>query len=288
MAVSRLAAPKAAGGLLQLRLVMLLWQPLLQAAEFVSDLGGPSVVDENRALEVKAEEFWQSVLTLAEEMKMTQHLELMAETQRIIAELPPENEYARKSLSEVVLRLQRADEAVLAQGVQSSSLASGRLGQPAGSGGFASFIMGGQNFLKTALQRFVAGSDYPERLKEHVIQRQADILPVLQGVQGTVGNVLDDTRAASKLSFDVLKYDIYKKGVPKTPQAAKDVAYKLVDAVAETRHRFMQFITGTVNGIARDAETHAEGAHITIARTYQQAASVRVEVAAASEQILNL
>merc|ERR1719277_1760531 len=108
--------------------------------------------------------------------------------------------------------------------------------------------------MKKALQRFVSGGQYSEKLIEHVEQRQADILPVLQGVAGKTNSFLGDCTKASKLSFDVLKYDIYNKGVPKTPQAAKDVAYKLVDAIAETRHRFLNFVTQTVSGIVKDHE----------------------------------
>jgi len=258
-------------------------------AEIISDLGGgvgASVVDENRALEIKAESFWQTVLTAAEDMKMTEHMALYAETKKVIAELPVENEYVRTELSQALKLLQQADELILASAVQSSGLAEGRLAAPAGEAGF-SFFSGGQNFLKMALQRFVSGGNFPERLRGHVEQRQADILPVLRGAATSSGNVLANSREASKRSFDVLKYDIYNKGVPKTPQAAKDVAYKLVDAAGETRHRFMQFITRTVSGIGRDFAGRSDDAAVTVMQSSLRSAEARAE-AEVPDQILNL
>merc|ERR1719277_398984 len=129
--------------------------------------------------------------------------------------------------------------------------------------------------MKKALQRFVSGGQYSEKLIEHVEQRQADILPVLQGVAGSTGSFLSDVTKASKVSFDVLKYDIYNKGVPKTPQAAKDVAYKLVDASGETRHRFMQFITQTVTSIGRDVQEQSQDASATVAQSVLHAAEAK-------------
>lgn len=257
-------------------------------AEFISDIAAavrPSAVDESRALEMKAESFWQAVLTSAEQMKMAEHLSVCAEADQVIAALPQENEFVRKALSDSVERLRRADDTVLANAVKSSELASARLASPAGESGFSFFTSG--NFMKKALQRFVSGGHYSERLLEHVEQRQADILPTLQGVAGSTGKILTDVREASKLGFDVLKYDLYNKGVPKTPQAAKVVAHKLVDAAGETRHNFMQFITKTVNSIGQDFKDRSDDATATVARASFRAADSRPGAGAAAE-ILNL
>jgi len=237
--------------------------------EVISDLGdliAPSPADERRALSLKAEDFWRSVLGSAQDLRMAEHLELFSATEEVIADLPLENQYVREALKEVLAKLRRADESVLVQTVRSTDLASEKLVAGPEGESLYSFFTGGQNFLSEALRRFVAGGQYPERLIDHVNQRQADILPVLRGAAGSAGDVLGDTRGASKRAFDVLKYDIYNKGVPKTPQAAKDLAYKLVDAAGETRHRFMHFVTQTVNGVARDFEGRRDGAAATVTR----------------------
>jgi len=239
--------------------------------EVFSDLGdfaaGPSPGDERRALEIKAEQFWDSVLGAAKDSKITEHLELYEATEKVIAELPSENTYVRDALTEVLQRLRRADTKVLEQAVQTSELASEKLVAGPEGESLYSFFTGGHNFLSEALRRFVAGGRYPERLAEHVQRRQADILPVLRGAAGSAGNVLSDSRLASKRSFDVLKYDIYNKDVPKTPQAAKDLAYRLVDAAGETRHRFLNFVTQTVNGIASDHAGRNDSAAATVTRS---------------------
>lgn len=241
------------------------------AQEVYSDLGellaGPSPGDERRALEIKAEQFWDTVLGAAKDMKMTEHAELYEATEKVIADLPAENTYVRDALAEVLQRLRRADTAVLSQAVTSSDVAGERLAAGPEGESFYSFFTGGQNFLSEALRRFVAGGRYPEKLAEQVARRQADILPVLRGTAGSAGDVLKDSRLASKRSFDVLKYDIYNKDVPKTPQAAKDLAYRLVDAAGETRRRFTQFVTQAVRGVAADFEGRNDSAGATVTRS---------------------
>lgn len=238
-------------------------------AEVFSDLTTSSTVDEARALDIKAEQFWQKILQAATEMKMGEHLTLYADVKAVVASLPPDNVYAHKALSEALFRLQRADETVLAQAIQSSQFAAGRLEAAfTGPGDSAMSLFAGAigDVFARAIGRLADGGEYSQRLVEHVHGRQADVLPVLRSAASATNDVLGDCRLASKRSFDVLKYDLYNKGVPKTPESAKTVAYRLVDAAAETRHRFTRFITETVTGIARDAEGMHDGATATVLR----------------------
>jgi len=112
-------------------------------------------------------------------------------------------------------------------------------------------------------------------------------MPVLRGAADSAGNVLMDTRLASKLSFDVLKYDIYNKGVPKTPQAVKDLAYKLVDAASDTRRRFTSFITQAVTSITQDTLGKHDSAAST-ATSLQLRAAMAGSDDRATKQIINL
>jgi len=262
--------------------------------DIISDLTGGSG-DQSRALEIKAEKFWRSVLDAAHAMRMEEHVALYQDVEKVIAALPSENSYVREALSEALMRLQRADSTVLSQSVQSSGIAEERLeaGAGAGTGGF-SLLTGGvswRNAFAQALRHFVDGGKYSERLMQHIKGRQADILPSLQGTAAITGDVLTDCRLASKRSFDALKYDLYTKGAPKTPKAAKDIAHRLVKAASATRHRFTQFVIGSVTSITQDHEGKNERAEATVLRSSLEQTSSRIPrpfLSSGSDQIFNL
>merc|ERR1719352_228538 len=129
-----------------------------------------------------------------------------------------------------------------------------------------SFFTGGQNFLRAALSKIMDGRGYSQRLVKHVEQRQGEILPLLRGAAESTGSLLSDCRLASKRSFDVRKYDIYNRGVAKTPKEANEVADRIIDAVKETRHLFTHSIIEAVNGITRDVQGQQEDASVTVTR----------------------
>mmetsp|Transcript_8989 Transcript_8989/g.26444 ORF Transcript_8989/g.26444 Transcript_8989/m.26444 type:complete len:287 (+) Transcript_8989:36-896(+) len=250
-------------------LAVLALLPRAAAQEVISDLTTSSA-DEQKALQVKAAAFWKPLLRAAEDLCMEEHFAVYADAEQVLATLPPQNTYAREALQEALERLKRADAKVLAQATGSSQLASEKLQtSPGGSQAWdvgLSFLTGGQGFLSQALKRFVDGGQYSERLLKQISDRQAEVLPLLRGAAGITGGVLDDCRLASKRSFDLLKYDIYNKGVPKTPEPAKAIAYRIVDAAGSTRKRFTGFITEAVSGITRDLEGKRESPAATVAR----------------------
>jgi len=237
------------------------------AADIISDIT-TSESDEFDALQIKAELFWKPILSAAEEIQMEKHLALYAHAEDVISSLPAENKYVRQTLREALDHLKNADDTSFKQALASSRTAQEKLDAPIGSmGGGFSFLTGGQNWMKAAVKRFTGGgSDYPEKLIEHVGERQADILPVLRGAEAVTGNVLSDCRLASSKAFDVRKYDIYNDGVPKTPQVAKDLANKIIDAASQTRHHFTKAITDMVKGITSDEQEKHEDASVTITK----------------------
>jgi len=238
---------------------------VIAQADIISDLTSSSF-DEKRALEIKAGQFWDGVLKASEEMNMETHVAVYDEAEAVLASLPAENDYVRKALQESLTRLKRADETVLLQSVRTSQTASDSLASPV-TGDFFSFMKGGQNFFAQAIRGFVDGGRYSEKLVRHVGERQGEILPVLQETNEITGNVLKDCRLASQRSFDVLKYDIYNKDVPKTPENAKALAYRMVEAVGETRHKFMRFVTEAADSIARDTAEKDEPAATTVIKS---------------------
>lgn len=247
------------------------WLSLLLASDayVISDISTSSV-DEGRALEIKAETFWKSLLDATDDMNLQRHAALYVDADKVIAALPAENDYVRDTLTEALMRLRRADEVLMSQAARSAQVAADALATPLGGGDFFSFITGGQGFFAQAIKSFVDDTRYPQRLRKQVQDRQADILPVLQSASDVTGNVLKDSRLASSLSFDVMKYDIYNKGVPKTPQDAKDIANRIVDAAGESRKHFTGFITEAANSIARDVESADESPATTVVRSSLQ------------------
>jgi hypothetical protein len=236
------------------------------AQDIVSDLVVSSS-DENKALQVKAEEFWGLFLTAAHDAHMEEHMRLYTDVERLLAKLPKQNTYVHDALADALAHLKSGDAQVLAQATQSSELATERLaaGPAAPEGGW--FFSAGQNFFAGALRRFADGGRYSEQLLEQVSLHQAEILPLLRGTAAATGSVLSNCRLASKRSFDLLKYDIYNKGVPKTPEPAKDLAYRLIDAAGETRHHFTSFVTQAALAIAHDVQGRHDGAAATLARS---------------------
>lgn len=235
--------------------------------DIISDLTAPAT-DTTRALELKNDQFWQPVLRAANDAKTHQHTEVYAAVQAAIAAMPEENEHVRGLLTKSLERLHRADGAAYQQATSSAEVANEKLltGTEDDIGVF-SFLTAGQNFLALAVKAFVGESRYSERLERQIKRRQADILPSLRGTASAAGNILGDSREASKLAFDVLKYDIYNSGVPKTPACAKDAANKLVDAASETRHAFMQLVTGAVDSVARDVMEKGQDPSATVTRS---------------------
>jgi len=246
---------------------------LTAGSEVISDLTVGSL-DETRALEVKAEQFWGSILAAAEKAKMVEHAQLHRDAEKVIAELPNEHSYVKQALSDSLSHLRHADDLVLVQAISSTKLAADELHKPVSGSQHAtfSFLSGGQmlSIFKDRLRRFASEGTYSERLVELVEQRQADVLPVLQGELAITGDVLTDCHEASKRSFDALKYDIYRnggirlRGAARTPDHAKAIANQMIEAAKETRSRFTDFMMQTVLSVARDAGGKHESAAATV------------------------
>jgi hypothetical protein len=237
----------------------------VEGGEIISDLVAPQA-DARLARNIKAESFWTPMLKAAEEVNLTAHLQLYADTEAAIAELPEGAGYVRDALTESLQRLQSADKLVLAQAAGSWQVARDGLKSPQAEE-FFSFLKGGQNFLRDALQRFVDGGDYNDRLRADIDKRQGELLPALRGAANVAGDVLTDARLASKRAFDVMKYNIYISRTPKTPKAADAVANRLVEASGETRRHFMGMITAAVKGITQDMEGQSDKAAATVTQS---------------------
>lgn len=241
------------------------------ASEIISDITAP-VADEGRALEIKNEHFWRPMLQSAQGQELQGHAALYADAEAVITQLPKGNYVVRDALREALQSLQRADAMVRERSQQQAELAAAELAASNRWGwtDSTSFFSAGQDFLGAALRRFADFGTYFAKLRGQVQERRAGVLPVLRGAAAVAGNVLKDCRTASKRSFDALKHEVYHAGAPRTPPAANELAYRIVDAASETRRQFLGLVQGAVVGVTEDAEGEREAPTATVTRALFQ------------------
>jgi len=218
--------------------------------------------DDARALDIKSEDFWQPVQKAAEAVETNKHAGLYKDAAKVLAELPANNSYVHDALQEAVAELQHAD-ALTEQQASDTLMATEHITVPEK---HLPPLTGADNVLSLMMMvaRRWLGITYKERLHQQVEQRQAEIMPSLRGANRVTGDVLKDTRLASNRAFDVLKYDLYERSAPKTPEAAKAIAHRVIDAVRETRHSFFEPLVSSVDGLARDARGENEASSVTV------------------------
>eukprot|EP00927_Polykrikos_kofoidii_P049242 TRINITY_DN43328_c0_g1_i1.p1 TRINITY_DN43328_c0_g1~~TRINITY_DN43328_c0_g1_i1.p1 ORF type:complete len:317 (+),score=59.97 TRINITY_DN43328_c0_g1_i1:95-952(+) len=235
-------------------------------SDIISDITS-SNGDERRALNIKAEQFWQPVLEAATRAKLDEHLPVYEQVDAAIASFPDDVNGIRAMLSKALEHLRRADETLVLQGVASAELASEQLAAKPVDDGFISFLTGGQNLLALAIKRFVGGGQYSERLVNHLRGRQVAILPALRGVADATGDVLHDCRRATELGFDVLKHEDFVLGKSSEFRAAEAAADLLITAAEETRERYMDLVMKAVNSLTKDVRERRDDPSAIVTRS---------------------
>merc|ERR1712196_473606 len=139
--------------------------------------------------------------------------------------LPQEYSYVEQKLLEAARRLRDANEALQSQSSVAQGVAEQKLNEDASSTWSWSFSwengLSYSNAFSNARNRLLGDGEYSSKLSKDVRDRQADVEPVLRGAANKLGDVLKNCRLVSSLGFDILKYDIYNKGVPKTTPEVK-------------------------------------------------------------------
>lgn len=242
----------------------------VSSAEIISDLS-ISGDDENKALGLKKEKFWTSMAATTEGTHVAEHLQLAKEAESLaLWHLPEKYDYVQKKLLEASKRLREANEALQSQSRSTQDVAEKKLNEDANSGWSWSFSwehgLSYSNAFSNARAKLVGDGDYSQKVAKDVADRQADIEPVLRSAASKLGDVLTNCRLVSSLSFDILKYDIYNRGVPKTPQEVKDISDKLIAAARVTRQEFMGVTMGPVHSLVDDTQGKAERPTATVVR----------------------
>jgi len=176
----------------------------------------------------------------------------------------------QKKLLEASKRLREANEALQSQSRSTQDVADQKLNEDANSGWSWSFSwehgVSYSNAFSNARAKLVGDGDYSQKVAKDVADRQADVEPVLRSAASKLGDVLTNCRLVSSLSFDILKYDIYNRGVPKTPQEVKDISDKLIAAARITRQEFMGVTMGPVHSLVDDTQGKADRPTATVVR----------------------
>lgn len=267
--------------------------PMVSATEWISDIGSSSPATSQRALATRAEKFWTTVLKAAESMDLNSYEDTMARALKSIEELPAENVEVKRLLKSSVERLQRTSQSLFLNAIAAGEAAGEKLSEGflAKRGSEVGINSLGDVFGQ-AIRRFSAtesgagGTPFEDEAVRDVMERQGEVLPILQRTADISGDVLTDLRKAKNEAFDALKYDLYNKGVPKTPKFAEDVAYKLVDTAAGMRKKFLALTMDQVNAIARDFEgQHQSAAKVLTESDTTATLSAPAETAAKEKEI---
>jgi len=232
------------------------------SAEIISDLGISSA-DESRALGIKKEKFWTSMVAPTAGTHVAEHILLAKEAQTLAEHLPKEYTYVAEKLLEASTRLRDANEALRSQSVTTQDVAEQKLNEDESSS-WNPFSFSWEhgvsysNAFSNARNKLVGNGDYSSKVGKDVRDRQADVEGLLRGAASKLGDVLKNCRLVSSLSFDILKYDIYNKGVPKTTPEVKAMADRLIAAGRITRQEFMGVTMGPVHSLVDDTQTKAQ------------------------------
>lgn len=222
----------------------------LVAAETITDLTLPEDFQE-RQLKKRHDRFWQVIESAVDTEDYVEAAEGLAACLDDVPEGP-----TKPILEQSIQHLHAAALGAAAQNGRAFSVADAAM-----QGGSQAQPKGPTDFFQRLYSSFVAEDqkDFPDKFRGQVQERQKRVSEILKGSVGS--NVLQDTRLASKLAFDVLKYDIYKgrpagsdPDCPKTSEAAKEIANKVIDLHAKVRKSFLGVITTAANQLAQDAQ----------------------------------
>lgn len=239
------------------------------SSEIISDLS-ISTDDQSNALNIKKEKFWSSVVEPTESTHVSEHIQLANEAKALAWSLPAEYDYVQQKLLEAARRLREANEALQAQSTTARDVAEQKIKEDASSTWSWSFSwengLSYSNAFSNARSKLVGDGDYSKKLAKDIQNRQADTEAILRSAANKLGDVLKNCRLVSSLSFDILKYDIYNKGVPKTTPEVKAMADRLIAAGRVTRQKFMGVTMGPVQSLVEDVQGKTERPTATVIR----------------------
>jgi len=217
---------------------------VIVAAEIFSDLTVAEDFQE-RTLAKRHSHFWTLVESAAEQ---GEYAEAIAGLYACLDDLP--ESHVKTILAEALSHLDAAERQQRGQRSGAAKVAE----QALSDGPTATSVTGPTDFFAKLYGAFVAEErkTYQEKLRGQVAERQKRVTQILKDSQRA--DVLTSTRMASKLAFDALKYDLYTKNAPKTPEEAKAIADKIVALSGKLRKAYLGVVTAVANQITEDVQ----------------------------------
>jgi len=216
----------------------------LVAAEMYSDLTLSEEFQEN-ALAKRHEHFWRIV---EESASNNQYAEAVEALHACLSDLP--DSAVKEILAEALSHLELGAAGTHGQNSRAAEVAEDALENGPGH----TAVRSPSDFFAKLYGAFIAEEKqgYQAKLRGQVEERQKRSADILKGSLGA--DVLTHTRLASKLAFDALKYDIYHKGVPKTPAEAKAIAEKIVELQTAVRRSYLGVVTAIAGQLVEDVQ----------------------------------
>jgi len=208
---------------------------LVRSFEVISDILGEEKWNAKQGNGVLEEIFWDKISKALKDTDYHRHDVVLERAEAAISQLPDENFHVRSLLTTATERLRKAHQQLARNALEGSDLL------PRGE-----FDVGINDISQGTNALFSLPSfNLHEKSGDVLRLKRYDSLAKILKVQDS--SVLEDLRTATRLCFDAVKYDIYNKGVPKSPEHLTPLAYELVDVSSDLRKSYL----GRISGIAR-------------------------------------
>jgi hypothetical protein len=234
------------------------------SAEFYSDVDSAEQ-DQKKALEVKAQDFWNGLMQSAEYLETTENAKLSAKVDRALAKLSAEHNDIRELFHKSMGHLAKADSMLFDEAIKFKELARERLDHGPSSEAFLE-LSGFENVFYAAYKRFVGGkSTYQERLARHIISRLKDIKPQIHNIPEMAPQMLEESSKASDKAYEIThSRDDGSKG--DLPLHLRKLAYEIVSATGKQRLRFTNYMLNSFMTAAEDIASKEEAPSKTLVR----------------------
>lgn len=221
---------------------------LVRSSEVISDILGEEKWNIKQGNGVIDEIFWDKITKALKDTDYHKHDVVLERAETAIAQLPDQNFHVRGLLVTATERLRKAHQLLARNALEGSNLL------PNGN-----FDVGVNNIGQGTNALFSLPSfNLHEKSGDVLRIKRYDNLAKILKVQDS--SVLEDLRTATRSCFDAVKYDIYNKGVPKSPEHLTPLAYELVDVSSELRKSFLGRISGIAKAITEEVQESRKGA----------------------------
>jgi len=230
-------------------------------AEFYSDLDSKEQ-DEAKALEIKAKDFWQSLMDSAEGLQASENALLAEKVDKAVESLPPEDNDIRELFNTAMGHLAKADSMLLGEALSSKRLAMQRLQNGPAREAFFDFTSEWQDAFYSAITRFIGYKSYEKRLAKHITSRLREVMPTIHQAADMAPQMLDESSKASDHAYKILHSRI--SGRRDLSLDLQKLASEIVRATGQQRLRFTNYLLNSFMTTAQDLASKNEKASKTV------------------------